>query len=85
MLGWGMLQMTQPNPKCCSKCCKMPKFNFSFLGAMFMVGGYAEMTHLTLNLKAVPNVTEWLNQTFIFGCDMLGWGYAENPPPQPEN
>ena len=45
----GMLKMTHPNPKSCSKCHKMPKSNF------------------------------------IFGCDMLGWGYAENTPPQPEN
>ena len=37
--------MTYPNPKSCSKCCKMPKSNFLFLDVMFMVQGYAEMTH----------------------------------------
>ena len=41
----GMLKMTDPNSKSCSKCCKMPKFNFSFLGLMFIVLGYAKMTH----------------------------------------
>ena len=39
--------MTHPNSntKSCSKCRKMPKSNFSFLGVTFMVGRYAEMTH----------------------------------------
>ena len=45
--------MTHPNldPKYCSKCSKMPKSNFSFLGATFMVVGYAEMTHPNLKIR----------------------------------
>ena len=37
--------MTYPNPKSCSKCYKISRSNFSFLGVTFMVGGSAEITH----------------------------------------
>ena len=74
-----------PNPKSDSKCCKMPKYSFLFLGATFMFGGMLKCPTLTLTLKVVPNVAKCLDTTFHFGCDMLGCGYAENPPPKPEN
>ena len=53
MLGWGYAEMNypNPNPKICSKCHKMPKSNFIFLGVTFMVGGYAEITHPNPNPK----------------------------------
>ena len=41
--GYAEMTHPNPNPKSCSKCCKIPKSNFLFLGVMFMVGGYAEM------------------------------------------
>ena len=50
-----------------------------------MVGGMLKCSTLALNLKVVPNVAKCLDTTFHFECDMLGCGYAKNPPPQPEN
>ena len=52
-------------PKNCSKCCKMPKYNFLFLGVTFMVG----------------DMLKCLDKAFHFGYDMLSSDYAENPPP----
>ena len=60
--------MPHPNPKSCSKCCKMPKSNILFLGAMFMVGGMLKCPTLTLTLKVVANVTKCLNPTFFLGA-----------------
>ena len=82
-----MLKITHPNPKSCSKCCKMLKSNFSFLGVTFIVGGMLKCPTLTLKivpnaakcLKTVPNVAKCLNPTFIFGCDVHGWGMLKWP------
>ena len=80
--GWGYAQVPHPNPnpKSCSKCCKMPKSNFSFLGAMFMVGGMLKCLTLTLSLKVVPNVAKCLNPTFhIFGIMFMVGGMLKCP------
>ena len=54
------------NPKSCSKCNKMPKYNFLFWGVTFMVGGMFKFPILALILKVVPNVAKCLNTTFYF-------------------
>ena len=71
--GWRYAQMPHPNPKSCSKCHKMLKYNFLFWGACSWLR-YAQMP-----------CPKYLVTIFHFGCDMLGGGYSENPPPQPEN
>ena len=72
--------MTHPNPKSGSKCCKMPKSNFSFLGATFMVGGYAEITHP--NPKSCSKCHKIRRSNFlIFGCDVHGRGMLKIPHP----
>ena len=85
--GCGYAQMPHPNPnlKSCSKCCKMPKSSILFLGVTFMVVDMLKCPTPTLTLKVVPNVAKCLDMTLHFGCDMLGCGYAENPPPKCEN
>ena len=42
--------MTNPNPKSCSKCCKMPKSNFSFLGVTCLVGGVLKIPQPNLRI-----------------------------------
>ena len=40
--GWGYAEMTHPNPKSCSKCCKMPKSQLFIFGCDMLGWGYAE-------------------------------------------
>ena len=49
--GLGYAIMTHPNPKSCSKCCKMPKCNFSFLGVICLVGGVLKIPQLNLKIQ----------------------------------
>ena len=65
----------------------MPKSNLLFLGVTFMVGGHAEMTHLTPNPKGCSKCHIMPKSNFLFfGCDVHGVGYAEmtHPNPNPE-
>ena len=41
----GMLKITHPNPKSCSKCYYVPRSNFSFLGVKCLVGCMLKITH----------------------------------------
>ena len=62
--GYAEMTHPNPNPKNFSKCYKMPKSNFLFLGAMFMVGGYAEMTHP--NPKSFSKCWKMPKSNFLF-------------------
>ena len=44
----------------------MPKYNFLFLGATFMVGGMLKCPTLTLTPKIVPSVTKMPKYNFLF-------------------
>ena len=59
-------EMTHPNPKSCSKCYKMPKSNFLFLGATFMVRGYAEMPHPNPNPKTCSKCYIMTKSNFFY-------------------
>ena len=75
-----------PNPKSCSKCHKMSKSNFLFLGVTCMVlGGMLKCPILTLTLKVVPNVKKCLNPTLFLGTMFMVGGYAEMTHPNPKN
>ena len=58
--------MTHPNPKSCSKCCKMPKSIFLFLGVTFMVGRYTEMPHPNPNAKSCSKCHKMPKSNFLF-------------------
>ena len=78
----GICWNDSPYPKSCSKCHKMPRSNFSFLGVICLVGGMLKWP--TLTLKVVQNVITCLDPTFHFWVWLAWLGYAENPPPQPK-
>ena len=59
-------EMTHPNLKSCSKCYKVPKSNFLFLGVTFMVGGYAEMPHPNPNPKSCSKCYKMPKSNFLF-------------------
>ena len=66
--GWRYAEMTHPNPNpsSCSKCCKMPKSNFSFLGVTFMFGGHAEMTQPNPNPSSCSKCCKMPKSNFSF-------------------
>ena len=77
-LVWGMLKCPTLTLKSCSKCHKMPKSNFLFLGVTFMVGGYAEMPHP--NPKSCSKCHKMPKSTFLFlGATFMVGGMLKCP------
>ena len=64
--------MTHPNPKSCSKCFKIPRSNFSFLGVTFMVGQYAEITHPNPKSCSKCHKMPKFNLSFLGAMFMVG-------------
>ena len=59
--------MTNPNPKNCSKCHKMHRSNFSFLGVTCLVGGMLKIPNVNLKKNRFSNVCIKLKFTsFLF-------------------
>ena len=75
---FGYAEMTHPNPRSCSKCLKMPRSNFEFLGVTFLVWGMLKIIHSSP--RSCPKCYKMHRSSFsVLGATFLVGGMLKIP------